>query len=118
MVLDYFFNNQQNNNKNNSLKIYTIVDFPSTNKTYGTYEAKSAKSAGHLAFNDLLKFINIKENQLDGKFLVFVLKNTANGKTYKYTGTRVALKNPVLSNGKEFKFKNVIARYTPEFDKI
>jgi hypothetical protein len=119
MVLNFFSNNNQNNNnQNDSLKSYSIVDFPNEKKDYGNFEGKSAKSAAHYAFDDLLKFSNIKDDDLEGKFIVFVLKNKQNSKEYKYTGTRVLLKNPVTLDGKEYKYKNVIAKYTPDFDKL
>jgi hypothetical protein len=114
-------NNIYNNNKINkfnTVNTYSIVDFPDENKLYGNYQSKSSKSAAHDAFNDIINISNLKNINFKGRFIIFVLRNKENKKEYKYTGTRIELKNPIKINGVEYKYKNIISKYTPDFDKL
>jgi hypothetical protein len=122
-----YINNKSNNNKNksNTNKSYSIVDFPEDNKLYGNFIASSPKSAASKAFPQLLKFIDLDENNEDsflGKFLVFTIININNKKKYKYIGNRVKLKNPISvskNNGTvTYKYKDVIGKYKEELDQI
>jgi hypothetical protein len=113
------------NNKNH---LYTVLDFPNDNETYGKFEGKIPKIAANKAFTSLIKFIDIdisNEDSFVGKFLVFTIKDLDTNKEYKYIGNRIKLKNPVKigkvgKNGKEieYKYKNVIGKYNSELDKI
>jgi hypothetical protein len=110
---------------NNNIHTYTIVDFPDVNKTFGSYKYSNPKKAANKAFSDLIKFIDIgnEDDELLGKFIVFVIKNIHTSKEYKYIGTRIKLKNPVKvhkKNGKEidYKYKNVIGPYDEKLDLI
>ena len=111
------------NNKKNS--IFTIVDFPKDGQTYGEFEGNIPKKVANDAFSTLIQFIDIDNSTNDvllGKFIVFVIKNTQNGKLYKYMGSRIKLKNPLKINvdGSEkiYKYKNVIGRYDPKLDSL
>ena len=108
-----------------SSNCYTIVDFPNDNETFGKFRGTIPKRVASKAFSSLIQFINIdtlNEDEIQEKFIVFVIKNIENEKMYKYIGTRIKLKNPikVIKNGKEieYKFKNVIGKYNKELDLI
>ena len=75
--------------------IYTIVDFPEPNKTFGNYLAIKPKKAAEEIFIFLTNQVgdNFK-NDSEGKFIVFVIKNINTQKEYKYIGTIVKLKKP------------------------
>ena len=118
-----------NNNistKNKIYNKYSIVDFPSDGQLYGNFISTNPKKAANKAFSSLMQFMNIDENQNDdffmGKFIVFVIKNRLSGKTYKYIGNRIKLKNSVkvIKNGKEieYKYKNIIGKYKKELELI
>jgi hypothetical protein len=110
----------------NNNNIYTIIDFPNENQTYGKFEGKTPKKAAEKALSFLINLINknnSNEDDLLGKFVVFVIKNKNTNKSYKYIGSRIKLKNPVKkfnSNGivKKYYYKNVIGKYKPELDLI
>jgi len=111
-----------NNNKNNKNNSYEIVDFPNNTKSFGSYKGNSPKKAASKAFAFLSNIIGNKINSENGKFIVFVIRNTDTKKEYKYIGTVVKLENPVTKyiNGQEviYKYKNVIGRYNKELDKL
>ena len=120
------FNKEKSTNnysKNNKIKkYYTIVDFPSQKKTYGKFSGTIPKNAASKAYTFLFKFMKKKDNNLFGKFIVFVIKEIGTNKEYKYIGSRVKLQNPVVvnKNGKEitYNFKNVIGVFDPNLNKI
>jgi hypothetical protein len=93
--------------------IYTIVDFPENNQSYGSYSGLSPKEGAEKAFIFLVNQIgtNFKNNS-EGKFIVFNIKNTGTNKEYKYIGTVIKLKNPK----KNYIYKNVISRYNPKLN--
>jgi len=99
---------------NNSYSYYTIVDFPSKNKTFGKYSGSNPKKAAIKAFNTLISHVDV-DLEKEGKFIVFYIRNIETGKEYKYIGNRIKLKNPVLTkkNGKDvtYLYKNVVSKY-------
>ena len=110
---------------NNKEKIYTIIDFPSDNKTFGTYKSNIPKKAANKAFIDLLKYINFNKNNEDdffGKFIVFVIKEKNTNKMYKYIGTIVKLNKPITQkiNNRTvtYNYKSVVGKYNAELDKL
>ena len=108
---------------NNNKDYYSIVDFPEDNKYYGKFRGTVPKMVASKAFSSLIQFIDVDQDNMDGKFIVFVIKNMQNNKMYKYIGTRIRLENPVKvikKNGieVEYRYKNVIGKYRPELDKI
>ena len=112
-------------NNNNSIKTFTIVDFPEDNKTFGSFKYRIPKKAANEAFNHLLKYTDLKKNSDDdffGKFIVFVIKDIETNKMYKYIGTLIKLKKPITKkiNNIEVKYyyKSVIGKYNKELDKI
>jgi len=125
-----FYNINKNNNnyskinnysKNNlKKKYYTIVDFPK-GKTYGKFSGTIPKNAASKAYSVLFKLMKDNDN-LFGKFIVFVIRDIETNKEYKYIGSRIKLENPVVvnKNGKEitYNFKNVIGEYNQKLDKI
>jgi len=119
------YNNNRNNN-NLTTKTFTIVDFPNDGQTYGKFKSTIAKKAANEAFMNLLKYINFNknnENDFFGKFVVFVIKDIDSQKMYKYIGTVVKLKKPViktLKNGNEVthNYKIVIGKYNPKLNLI
>ena len=120
----YNINNISSNMNSNNIKkkYYTIVDFPKTNQTYGKFSGTIPKKAASKAFSVLSKYMKQNNDDLFGKFIVFVIKDIETNKEYKYIGNRIKLHNPVVvnKNGKEitYNFKNVIGVYNPELDKI
>lgn len=127
MFYNIFNNSKKSNNNystNNKIKkTYTIVDFPHKGKTYGKFSGTIPKNAASKAYSTLFKFMKQNNNDnLFGKFIVFVIKEIETNKEYKYIGSRVKLQNPVVvsKNGKEitYNFKNVIGVYNSELDKI
>lgn len=120
------FNKSKNSNdnysiNNNKKKYYTIVDFPSQEKTYGKFSGNIPKNAASKAYSVLFKFMK-QNDDLFGKFIVFVIKEIETNKEYKYIGSRVKLQNPVVvnKNGKQitYNFKNVIGVFDPKLNKI
>lgn len=99
---------------------YSIVDFPKDNELYGRFKGKNPKSVANKAFSCLIKFINEDDNE--GKFLVFVIRNMITNKEYKYIGNRIKLQNPIKveKDGKLviYKYKNVIGKYRKVLDQI
>jgi hypothetical protein len=124
------FNNNSNsntntNNLNSAPRIFTIVDFPEDNQTYGRFSSVVPKKAANKAFSAITKVIMNNENNDDyfiGKFIVFVIRDIKNNKEYKYIGNKIKLENPIVvyKDGKEVKYnyKNVIGKYSEELDKI
>ena len=110
--------------KNNNISsIYSIVDFPKDGQKYGKFEGKYPKIAATKAFSFLMNFMNRQNNDdLTGKFIVFVIKENNTNKYHKYIGTRVKLHKPIIvkKNNKDvtYKFKDVVGRYNDELDKI
>ena len=117
-----------NNNNNNisKKKIFTIVDFPKDKECSGRFISSIPKKAADQAFSYLINYMNINKNDEDdllGKFIVFVIKDIDNNKMYKYIGNRIKLKNPIIKINKdgskiEYHYKNVIGKYNKELDKI
>lgn len=108
---------------NNNKKYYTIIDFPEDNETYGKFSGTIPKKAANKVFSFLLKFLNEDINDdLTGKFIVFVIKDIDSNKMYKYIGTRIKLENPIhtTKNNKNviYKYKNVIGKFKPELNLI
>jgi hypothetical protein len=119
------FNNNSNSNLNLKPRVFTLVDFPDDNETFGKFVSIVPKKAANKAFTSLLKVMAMNENNDDyfiGKFIVFVIRDVQNNKEYKYIGNKIKLENPVIvhKNGKEIKyhFKNIIGKYSAELDKI
>lgn len=102
-------------------KYYTIVDFPQKNQTYGKFSGKNHKTAANKAYSVLFKFMN-NQQDLSGKFIVYVIKDIETNKEYKYIGNRIKLENPVVvyKDGKKitYNYKNVIGIYNSDLDKI
>ena len=97
----------------NTNNIYTIVDFPEKNKTFGSYSGNRPKQAAEKAFILLTNQVgNDFKNDSEGKFIVFIIKNIKTNKEYKYIGTVVKLKKP---KG-DFIYKNVIGKYNPKLN--
>ena len=119
----YNINNSNNNYSTNKkiIKYYTIVDFPNQGKTYGKFSGTIPKNAASKAYSVLFKFMKHNDD-LFGKFIVFVIKEIETNKEYKYIGSRIKLQNPVVvnKNGKEitYNFKNVIGVFDPNLNKI
>ena len=82
------FNNNSNTNTNNANiapRIFTIVDFPEDNQTYGRFSSIVPKKAANKAFSAITKAIMTNENNDDyfiGKFIVFVIRDIRNNKEY------------------------------------
>jgi len=121
------FNNSNNkNNKNNELKEYEIMAFPTKNKNFGSFTGTHPKQAAQKAFTFLSSIVG-DDIKKDGNFIVFSIrkKNKYNventNKELKFIGTIVELENYVrnnVNNDKKVKYKNVVAKYNPELDKI
>ena len=97
---------------------YTLVDFQSNKPVY--FNGSIPKHAASKAFNYLTSFIDTSD--FDGKFVVFVIRNTMSNKEYKYMGNRIKLIKPVrrLINGQymTYNYKNVIGKYDPKLDNL
>ena len=123
MFYNIFNKKKSTNNysKNNNKKYYTIVDFPSQKQTYGKFSGTIPKNAASKAYSVLFKFMKQNDN-LFGKFIVFVIREIETNKEYKYIGSRIKLQNPVVvnKNGKEiiYNFKNVIGIFDQNLNKI
>lgn len=112
---------------NNEKKIYNyeIMAFPNKKSNFGNYSGSYPKEAAQKAFTFLSSLVD-DEIKSDGNFLVFSIrkknKNNINNsnKEHKFIGTVVELDNYVYSKSleKKVKYKNVIAKYNPELDKI
>ncbi len=121
--MDMFNMNRKNTNKKMKEVIkkdmYTIVDFPKENKTYGEFSGASPKRAADKAFTKLYKLSKINNNSSD--FLVFTIKNKRTNKEYKYIGKRIKLIKPIVvkRGGKEitYKYINTIGKYSSELNK-
>jgi len=96
--------------------IYTIVDFPVKNKTYGNYSGNKPKQAAEKAFIDLLNHVGEGfKNDSEGKFIVFTIRDINNTIVeYKYIGTVVKLNKPKGN----YMYKNVITKYNCKLDKL
>ncbi len=112
-------NNNNNNNQNNTLQKsnYTIMDFPKIGSNYGNFISAKPIQAANKAFRELLKSINIDEDE----FIVFTLLNNDTNKTHKYIGTRIKLVNPIEVNyddntKKKYKYRYIISPYTGDMD--
>ncbi len=121
--MDMFKLNSKNNNKKNVKKmkikdVYTIVDFPKEDTTYGEFSGASPKRAADKAFTKLYKLSKINNNSSD--FLVFTIKNKRTNKEYKYIGKRIKLIKPIVVSrgGKEitYKYINTIGKYRSELN--
>jgi hypothetical protein len=106
--------NNNNNNKSNQDK-YSIVDFP--NKKIH-FEGRNPKIAANKVFTYLTKFVNIKDDDYEGKFIVFVIKNINTKKEFKYIGTKIKLENIVLKDKNHKKYKNIVGIYNDELNKL
>jgi hypothetical protein len=95
--------------------IYTIVDFPVKNKTYGNYSGNKPNQAAEKAFIDLLNHVGESfKNNSEGKFIVFIIRDMQTTIEYKYIGTVIKLNKP---KG-DYLYKNVITKYNPKLDKL
>ena len=112
---------------NNEKKIYNyeIMAFPNKKSNFGNYSGTYPKEAAQKAFTFLSSLVD-DEIKNDGNFLVFSIrkknKNNINNsnKEHKFIGTVIELDNYVYSKSlnKKVKFKNVLAKYNPDLDKI
>ena len=110
--------NNKNNKKQNGGKIvkttrvFTIVDYPNVEETYGKYTGKHPGNAADKVLTELAKKVNLK-NSNEKNFIFFTIRDISSGKEYSYIGTRVELYKPVkLDNGIIVKFRNNITRLT------
>ena len=114
-----------NNNSEKKVYNYEIMAFPNKKSNFGNYSGTYPKEAAQKAFTFLSSLVD-DEIKNDGNFLVFSIrkknKNNINNsnKEHKFIGTVVELDNYVYSKSleKKVKYKNVIAKYNPELDKI
>ena len=113
--------------RKNKKKIYNyeIMAFPNKKSNFGNYSGTYPKEAAQKAFTFLSSLVD-DEIKSDGNFLVFSIrkknKNNINNsnKEHKFIGTVIELDNYVYSKSlnKKVKFKNVLAKYNPDLDKI
>jgi hypothetical protein len=122
--------NRWMNNTNTNIKktentkkekdIYTVVDFPNQNETFGRFTGSSPKRAANKAFTRLAKISKL--NNTNRQFIVFTILNLTNDKEYKYIGTRIKLMKPRVVNrgGKKivYKYINTVGKYKEVLDKI
>ena len=117
------FNTSKNENK---LKEYEIMAFPDKKSNFGSFTGTYPKQAAQKAFTFLSSLVG-DDIKKDGNFVVFSIRkknknnNVNSNKELKYIGTMVELENYVRNNSnfeKRVKYKNVVAKYNPELDKI
>lgn len=96
------------------IKRYTIIDYPTNNKTTGLYKGKRPIQAAKKALSRLTRELNHHNNK-NSKLLVFEMKCLDDGREFKFIGTRVKLNKPKTINlgGKSitYKFKNLVSHY-------
>ena len=97
---------------------FGIINFPYEGDIYGHYKGVYPYQAATKAFTKLSKLVGIGDSN---EFLVFVIIDRGNKKTYKYQGTRVKLDRPInlLIDGKniEIQYRSIISRFNPMLNK-
>lgn len=92
----------------NTLRNFTVLDFPKKGKTFGKYTGNSPSIAAYKAFHKLCKKFSFVDNA-NGKFyLVFNLYDLDKKKIYPYIGTNVLLDHEVQikKSNRSFKVNN------------
>jgi hypothetical protein len=106
--------------ENKKKDVYTVVDFPKENETFGRFTGSSPKRAANKAFTRLAKISKL--NNTNRQFIVFTILNLTNDKEYKYIGTRVKLVKPRTVNrgGKKivYKYINTVGKYKEVLNNI
>ncbi len=107
-------------NKKKNKDLYTIINYPKENQTYGEFMGSSPKRAAHKAFSKLAKLSKLNNSSED--LLVFSIINKRTNKVYKYIGKRIKLTEPreVIRNGKKiiYKYVNTVGKYKKELNLI
>ena len=98
------------------IKRYTIIDYPSDNKTTGLYKGKRPIQAAKKALSRLTRDLDHHNNKGNhNKLLVFEMKCLDDDNIFKFIGTRIKLNKPKKVNlgGKTitYNFKNLVSYY-------
>ena len=106
----------------NTLRNFTVLDYPEKGKNFGIYKGKSPSIAAYKAFHKLCKKFSFVDNA-DGKFyLVFNLYDLEKKKVHPYIGTNVLLNNevPIKKSNRTFKVNNraIVSKFDSNMKKV
>jgi hypothetical protein len=96
--------------------IFSIIDYPVEGQNFGKFSANYPSQAAAKAFSKLSNKYEMM-NTFDNKtFLKFTLINLDTRRKNTYIGTKIKLYSPVIINGNEFHYKNLITPYPKHLD--
>ena len=89
------------------MRTFSIIDFPSEGKTYGSYKSNTPGQAASKAFSALVKKLTYDKDDKE-KFIIFTIKDQDGGKNYEYVGTKIKLHKPIHVGNRIYNYRNIV----------